>query len=90
VASSAILQVLTYLPTTELPNWQQNYDSGSVALNVFDLFHWLFRFIDDLMVINNNYLDKLLYTDHSFFEIHDICPFELLITLSMQENLVPI
>jgi len=35
--------------------------------------------------MNNNYLDKLLYTNQHFFGLHGIYPPELLITLSTKE-----
>lgn len=85
VASSTSLQLLDFLPTTEPPNRQQHYDSGSVALYILTFFQWLFRFIDDIISINNDFLENLLYTNQIFFGIRGIYPPELLITLSPKE-----
>jgi len=85
-ASSTALQIISSLPTEEPPNWQQHYDSASIALYLLDIFQWLFRFIDDTESINNNYLEQLLYTNQTFFGIRGIYPPELLITLSEQAD----
>jgi hypothetical protein len=82
VTSSTALQTITSLPTTEPPNWQLSYTPGSVSLYLLNIFQWLFRFIDDTESINNNYMDKLLYTNQTFFGVNGIYPPELLITLS--------
>jgi hypothetical protein len=85
VVSSAAFLLITTLPITEPPNWQLHYATGSVALYLLGIFQWVFRYIDDTESINNNYLDKLLYTNQSFYGIRGIYPPELLITLSSKE-----
>ena len=86
ITANTTIQVLPLLPTEEPQNWQLHYDTGSVALYLLDIFQWLFRFVDDNESINNNYMDKLLYTNQTFFGIQGIYPPELVITLSKQED----
>ncbi|KAH7621075.1 hypothetical protein NADE_009129 [Nannochloris sp. 'desiccata'] len=82
VATSTNLQILTSLPATEPPNWQETYDSGSVALYLLVFFQWLFRYIDDIITITNIFLQQLLYNNNTFYGISGIYPSELQITLS--------